>query len=92
MARRENFWDKFWKDKNGDLVVWRRPNLPIIVFVVAAIVYALFQNDAFGKFFGWVAIIALVIWAIIEIFRGANYFRRLLGASVLLLIIVASVL
>lgn len=85
MARRQNFWDKFWEDKNGNFVVAQKPNLPILVFFGSAAIYVLFQYSMLGKIFGWVAIISLAIWAILEIFAGANYFRRLLGFSVLLM-------
>jgi hypothetical protein len=86
MAHSRDFSHKFWEDKNGNIVVVQKPGLPIIVFIVAAIIYVLFQNGGFGKFFGWVAVAALVVWALLEIFRGVNYFRRLLGVAVLLLV------
>jgi hypothetical protein len=92
MSRERSFWDKFWEDENGNLVVVKRPNLPLIVFFASAIIYALWQYNDFGKFFGLVALVSLGVWALLEIFRGDNYFRRLLGVSVLLLTAMVAVI
>lgn len=86
-----SFWDKFWRDKNGDTVVVHKPNLPLMVFIVAAVLYAIFQYSKAGKVFGWISFAALIIWALWELLAGVNYFRRLLGLAVLLLGIAFSI-
>lgn len=78
---------QFFKDKHGKIVLFQRPNLPIIgwlVFLaVSKVTTGTVQDVAARAAFG-----LLTIWALLEIFWGASPFRRLLGAIVL----VASVL
>lgn len=42
--------------------------------------------------FQLLAFIALTTWAVLEIFWGVNYFRRILGAMVLIVIVAGKLL
>ena len=73
--------------RTGRIVIVQWPNVPLWGFLAAAAVQWVIHPG------GWVVSVlgmaALVIWAFLEIGWGANPFRRLLGAVVLLGEIVA---
>jgi hypothetical protein len=78
-----DFWDKLWKDKNGDVVIWQTPNVPLIGWAVLTII-CIFTSGKASDIFGALGDASLVIWSLLEIFKGVNYFRRILGVIVLL--------
>jgi thiosulfate reductase cytochrome b subunit len=77
MAR--GFVKKTFYDEQGRLAVFAFPNLPLIIWAVATLASHFFWHGLFS----FIALAALVIWALLEIFQGVNYFRRALGAVVL---------
>lgn len=79
-----NIWENMWYDKRGRVVIWQTPNIALIGWAVFTIL-SLFINGKTADIFQWLGIGSLLIWAGLEIFRGANYFRRLLGVAVLIL-------
>ena len=79
---RRSLWDKFWKDKRGDVVVWQFPNALLLAWVITTIISLLF-NGTISNVFLWIAEASLILWSLLEIFKGVNYFRRLLGLVVL---------
>ena len=79
----ENLWDKFWKDDKGHVVIWQMPNYWLIGWAVATFISLLF-NGKTADVFSWIASAALIVWAIKEVLQGVNYFRRSLGAVILL--------
>lgn len=69
---------------DGRYVVGQFPNVPLIVFAVAAALRWLWAPGGTpGVVLDVVASGALVWWAVDELLRGVNPFRRLLGAGVL---------
>jgi hypothetical protein len=83
-----DLWDKFWKDKHGEVVIYQRPNVFLLGWLVLTIV-SLFFNGTFADVLGYIASAVLIIWSLLEIFKGTNYFRRLLGGIVLLLTVLS---
>ena len=83
MGQKQTFADKCYKDKTDRIVLWQAPNLPIIIWAVAALLSRLVEQGAAHKVFILAAFLAIVIWALMEIFQGVNYFRRTLGLVVL---------
>jgi len=85
---RQTFWDKCWKAPNGKQGLAQLPNVPIIVWLAALIVAQLLngkaQHVAQAVSFG-----AIFTWAWLELFQGVSYFRRLLGAVVLVVSIMS---
>lgn len=75
-------WDKIWRDDHGHLAVWQMPNIWLIAWA-ASTTLSLFFGGSIGDAFFWIGSAALVVWALLEIFRGACYFRRALGLVVL---------
>jgi hypothetical protein len=78
----EDIWDLIWYDKRGNLVVWQRPNVWLISWAALTVLSLLFSGRV-ADIFTWVASGALIVWATLEISKGANYFRRILGVLVL---------
>jgi hypothetical protein len=77
--------DWFFRDpRTGAVVVAQRPNLPLVVFLVATVVRVVADpvGDA-GRVTSAVGSIALAWWAALEVLRGDSPFRRVLGAAVL---------
>lgn len=87
MVRKRSFSDKFWHDKNGKFVVWQKPNLFLWIWIVATVMSIIMNTNAVERFMVFIGGIAIIIWSIMEIYSGVNYFRRLLGVCVLMLII-----
>ncbi len=83
-----DLWDKFWKDKNGNVVVYQHPNFLLIGWVILASV-SLFVGSKLADIIWNISLAVLAAWSLLEIFKGVNYFRRLVGAIVLLLVILA---
>lgn len=81
--RRHNLWDKLWKNREGRVVLWQMPNVWLIGWA-AGTTLSLFFGGHTGDVFFWIASASLVIWSILEIIWGANYFRRALGLVVLI--------
>jgi hypothetical protein len=77
--------DWFLRDRRtGRIVIGQWPNAPLVVWLVASAARALSGLDgAWGTALRVVATLALGWWAVDEIARGVNPWRRLLGAVVL---------
>jgi hypothetical protein len=74
----------FRNRQTGEITIAQAPNPPLWVFLAAAIVQAIFRpTDGVGTALTVVARGALAIWAIDEVARGVNPFRRILGGIVL---------
>jgi hypothetical protein len=86
----EELWDNFWRDKRGNIVIWQTPNIALIGWLVLTIV-SLFLSGKLSDVFSWAALVSLVIWSLLEITKGVNYFRRLLGLVVLALAVLSAV-
>jgi hypothetical protein len=67
--------------KDGEVVIAQWPNAPLIVAFVADGT-SFVSHGQIKSISTWVAQIAFVIWAIMEIGWGVNPFRRILGAIV----------
>lgn len=78
----QNLWDRIWKDKHGHVVIWQMPNAWLITWAALTTV-SLFFSGRVADVFSWAGDIALMGWALLEIFKGTNYFRRALGALIL---------
>ena len=79
-----HLWDKFWREDGGDgrVVIWQIPNVPLIVWAVFTTLSLLFSGST-SDVLSWIAGASLIIWCLLEIFKGANYFRRTLGLIIL---------
>ena len=73
----------FFRDKSGKIVLGQAPNSAIIGWAV----FAALGYFTHLQLLGWIGTTFLLAWALMEIFQGVNYFRRLLGLTVLIYII-----
>ncbi|HEV1997037.1 MAG TPA: hypothetical protein VGR61_02770 [Candidatus Dormibacteraeota bacterium] len=68
----------------GKITIAQTPNLPLLVFLLAmADRLVLHPRGSVGVAVGAVATLALVAWALLEVYRGVNPFRRIVGGVVL---------
>ena len=74
----------FRNRETGELTIAQWPNPPLLVFLAAAVVRRVAdpQGDV-RTAVTVVATVALLWWAVDEVVRGVNPFRRMLGAVVL---------
>jgi hypothetical protein len=74
----------FRNRQTGRITVAQAPNLALWLFIVAAVVRSLLDPaGGVRTALDGVAAVALVWWAVDEIVRGVNPWRRLLGGAVL---------
>jgi hypothetical protein len=74
----------FRNRQTGGITIGQFPNLALGLFLAASVArWALGSTGAAGTALGVVAGGALVWWAVDEVLRGVNPWRRLLGAAVL---------
>lgn len=87
-ARRVLDW-LFRNRTTGGITVLQWPNLSLSIFIVAALVRRLADPTGSARtVITVVATAALLWWAVGEVARGVNPFRRLLGAVVLIVTII----
>lgn len=77
-----SLWDRTWKDKNGRVVLWQTPNAWLIAWA-AITTLSLFFTRGTADILSGIASAALIVWSLLEIFKGVNYYRRVLGIAVL---------
>ena len=80
-THRRSLWDKTWKDKNGNVVLWQTPNIWLIGWAVLTTV-SLFFTGHTADIISAIASAILLFWSLLEIFKGINYYRRFLGVIV----------
>lgn len=84
-------WDKIWRNKDGKVVIMEWPNIPLIGWAAANFVSLVSPTRGLSKFTWWIGFVFLVVWALLEIVRGVNYFRRGLGVVVLIFSIMSAI-
>ncbi len=71
----------------GNVVIGQFPNLTLATFMVCTLIRVVFHPDGVqGDALSLFGTVALVLWALDEIFRGVNPFRRISGGIVLCVI------
>ena len=74
----------FRNRETGEITIAQAPNPPLWVFLAATIVRAIFRPEGgAGTALRIVSTGALTWWAVDEVVRGVNPFRRILGSVVL---------
>ena len=76
-----NFIQNFFKDKNGKVIITQSPNWPLWLAIFLWVI-ALLPISAIKLFSAWMLIPTMLYWSYLEIFKGDNSFRRLLGIIV----------
>ena len=89
MKRSEVWWDRFWKDKQGKVVLWQNPNLPLWTWFISMLLSHILPYGQLNFAAALVSFGALFTWCYLEVTDGVNYFRRSLGVAVLIWIILS---
>lgn len=92
MSKTKSFSQKFWEDKHGRVVVWQKPNIWLITWFVTLVLSWFSPSGWPLRVMSTVSLLALIIWAVLEMFTGVNYFRRTVGLLVLLIILASHLL
>lgn len=85
---KQTFIDKCFKNKEGRITLFQAPNAPLVLWLASTTLSKLaIEHSTTQRLFSTVAFGALFTWAWLEIFSGVNYFRRVLGGTILVLIV-----
>lgn len=79
---------RFFEDERGRIVLWQRPNPPLVTWAVATLGARILSGRP-HQLAALVAFGALFTWSWLELFQGVTLFRRFLG-MVVLVVAVAS--
>jgi hypothetical protein len=90
-THQRTFWDKFWRDEHGNDVILKRPNKLFLIWAVTAFLRLFLHGGLVEDFLRAIGLIALVLWCLVEIAWGVNYFWRSIGFMVLVIIIFANI-
>jgi len=80
---------KTFKDKEGHIVITQSPNLPLFGWILLELVSLALRKGRAKTTFQGLATAFLFTWAYLEITRGVNYFRKLFGLVVIVIIILS---
>lgn len=80
-------FDRTFRDSQGTVVIAQPPNPPLWTWLIATLLKLVAPPGVIQSGLEAIAFGALFTWAWLELFDGVNYFRRALGAIVLLFII-----
>lgn len=73
----------FFEDpRTGKIVIWEMPNVPLWIWI-ASMVVSRFVTGTAHTIVAGVGTAALVVWSVLEIWKGDSPFRRVLGGVVL---------
>jgi hypothetical protein len=86
------FFDRTFRDSEGNIVIAQMPNLPLSVGIVASLLKLIVTTGQINLALDLVAFGSLFTWAWEELFQGVNYFRRALGLIVLVALIASKLL
>ena len=78
--------DRVIRDQDGNIIIWQWPNLPLWVWIVCFVLGFWLRGSA-HTIVSSAGTAALLVWAGLEIGWGSSWFRRGLGAAVLLSIL-----
>jgi hypothetical protein len=74
-------------DKRGRVTIGERPNLPLIVWAVTSILVWIVPSGTLEDLLRLINFGALFTWAWLEVFQGSSYFRRVLGAIIMIFLL-----
>lgn len=79
----KRFANKFFKDKDGKVVLAQSPNLPILGWFMFMIIGYFIAAGALRDGITKLSSAFLFLWAYLEITDGVTFFRRFLGAIIM---------
>lgn len=85
MAKPSHFWNSFFEDRHGNVVIYQRPNILIIAAVVSSMIALLTNKGVIHAVTAWIAITTWLAWSLLEVIFGDSYFRKTIGVLSLLI-------
>lgn len=85
MLKKKLHW--FISDKHGHAVLWQRPNLPIIGWLVFMVISHLLEEGSVRSGVATLSSAFLFTWSYLEITEGDSPFRRVLGTIVMIVVL-----
>ncbi len=85
------FFDNFFRDSNGEIVIGEPPNLPLIIWLAASLLKLIYKTGQLNLGLDILAAGSLFVWAMLELFQGVNYFRRTLGLIVSIALVASKI-
>lgn len=89
MFEKDGMIGKFIRDKHGRVAIWQTPNIPLIGWFVLAVIAHFLKLGGLKTSLEYFSTAFLFTWAYLELTGGASYFRRVLGALVMLSIVMS---
>jgi len=86
MSSQRTFWDKFWRDTQGNDVILKRPNKLLLLWAFTAFIRLLLRGGVLEEILRIIGLITIVLWCIVEIVWSVNYFWRSIGFMVLVIV------
>ena len=83
---------QFFKDKDGKWTLAQFPNTLLFIWIVLTIVIWLLGSIEIVDSLRILQKAILIAWAYLELIAGDSYFRRFLGAGILVFFIIATYL
>ena len=77
----------FFKNKQGQIVIWQWPNTAIYGWLVFLLLSNIFNKGIAHNGFSLLSKVSIFTWAYLEVTQGASYFRRLLGLIITVLLV-----
>lgn len=84
-TQKRSFWDRIWRNDEGHVVVFQWPNIWLIGWAAFNFVAVVSPTRTATAITWWIGFGLLAIWSVLEIFKGVNYFRRVLGVLIFVL-------
>lgn len=76
-----------FKTEMGEIVIGQWPNTPLVLWFVFLVGARLPLPELWTQLFDMASLIAILVWAMLEIVSGVNIFRRILGAVALVTVL-----
>jgi hypothetical protein len=90
--RWHDFRDTWFRTAEGEIVVARTPNLPLIIFIISGVFGVVSYHGFWHTLAQIVALLAIIVWGVLEAKTGVNRFRRLIGKAALVAVIIVLIL
>ena len=82
-----NSISSFFKDKNGKWAIIEFPNGLLLAWIILVILGMYVHDSELKSSLGRLSGAVIFAWAYLEITKGRSYFRRVLGAGILISLI-----
>lgn len=82
---------RFFEDKDGRIVIFEQPNLPLLVGLIATVLSWVLPYGQLNFIAALISFGALFTWAWLELTDGRSWYRRALGCAVLIWLVLSKI-